>query len=414
MNKTPIFTIVALLAVVLMIFSGCEFEISLDGENNTETSIESVVVTDEVGSTQIETIVHHITTEAVPVVTVIEVTNEKGKVVETEKVTLSPEEVQQGKEFFDDVTFPVIDKVSTTENKSGSKTETTKKNSNKKPGNKQEQTTKKDKDSNKKTTSKKETTTRKNTSDNNNSKVTTTKKVNATKVPSTTKKVNTEDKTTKPAVTTKPAATTKPVSTTKPVPTTQQPIYQQDDMAILRSDKYLIVGRAVTPEGVSYPYKMARDGNRFTFKSVFEGEEICLIVGSEYVYLLSPKTKTYSKLSRELIQEESSETGEFDDLLSGDAFNLYADKKQVDTYTEKMDGVKYTVVEYDDGTYDYFIGKKLYHTMSSDGSILYYDQISSNVTEGLFIPPADYKEEAITAEQASEMAAALSTEAYAD
>ena len=101
MNKTPIFTIIALLVVILVAFTGCEFEISLNGEeNNTQTSIESIVVTDEEGSTQIETVVHYITTEPVPVVTIVEVTNEKGKVVETEKVTLSPEEVQQGKDFF--------------------------------------------------------------------------------------------------------------------------------------------------------------------------------------------------------------------------------------------------------------------------------------------------------------------------
>ena len=72
MNKTPIITIIALLVVILIAFSGCEFEISLNGEkSNTETSIESVVVTDEEGSTQIETVVHYVTTEPVPVVTVI-------------------------------------------------------------------------------------------------------------------------------------------------------------------------------------------------------------------------------------------------------------------------------------------------------------------------------------------------------
>ena len=85
----------------------------------------------------------------------------------------------------------------------------------------------------------------------------------------------------------------------------------------------------------------------------------------------------------------------FDELLSGDVFNLYANKKEIDTYTEKMYGVKYKVVEYDDGTRDYFNGKTLVQTISSDGSILYYDVISTSVSEGLFVPPADYTEEAI-------------------
>ena len=299
MNKTPIITIIALLTVILIAFTGCEFEISLNGEeNNTQTSIESVVVTDEEGSTQIETVVHYITTEPVPVVTIVEVTNEKGKVIETEKVTLTPEEVQHGKDFFNG------------------------------------------KDEEKTTTISKE-----------------------------------------------PASDR--------VTTAPEKDFVQDDFAILNSSRYMIEGRVVTSDGTTYPYKMARDGSRFTFRSVFNGEEMCLIMGSKYVYLVSPETKSYAKVSKDLVAEESAETGEFDELLTGDVFNLYATKKEVNTYTEKMYGVKYRVVEYDDGTCDYFNGKTLVQTVSSDGSILYYDVISTNVSEGLFVPPADYTEEAI-------------------
>ena len=350
MNKTPIITIIALLTVILIAFTGCEFEISLNGEeNNTQTSIESLVVTDEEGSTQIETVVHYITTEPVPVVTVIEVTNEKGKVVETEKVTLSPEEVQQGKDFFND------------------EPETTKKAN--------EETTKKsDKKSNKETTkaSDKETT------KNPNKETTKNSNKETTKVPN---KETTVSKEPAPdRVTTAPD---------------KENVKVQDDLAILKSSKYLIEGRVVSADGVSYPYKMARDGSRFTFKSVYNGQEICIIVGSKYVYLVSPETKTYVKVSKDLVAEENAETGEFDDLLSGDVFNLYANKKEVDTYTEKMYGVKYKVIEYDDGTRDFFNGKTLVMTEASDGSVLYYDVISDNVGEGLFVPPADYKEEAV-------------------
>lgn len=315
MNKTPIITIIALLVVILIAFSGCEFEISLnDEENNTQTSIESIVVTDEEGSTQIETVVHYITTEPVPVVTIVEVTNEKGKVVETEKVTLTPEEVQQGKDFFD------------------KKEEETKKELSKEPASNR--------------------------------------------------------------VTTAPEKDNKPV---------------QDDFAVLNSSKYLIEGRVVTADGATYPYKMARDGSRFTFRSVYEGKELSLIMGSKYVYLVAPETKTYMKVSKDLIEEENGNTGEFDDLLNGDVFNLYASKTEVDTYTEKMYGVKYKVVEYDDGTRDYFNGKTLVQTESGDGSILYYDVISSKVTEGLFVPPADYTEEVLTTVAPSDNASTTST-----
>lgn len=316
MNKTPIITIIALLVVILVAFSGCEFEFSLNGEeNNTQTSIESIVVTDEEGSTQVETVVHYITTEPVPVVTIVEVTNKKGKVVETEKITLSPEEVQQGKDFF----------------------------------------AAEDEDETKKEVSKEPASDR---------------------------------------ITTAPEKENVPV---------------QDDFAVLNSSKYFIEGRVVTADGATYPYKMARDGSRFTFRSVYEGEELCLIMGNEYVYLVSPETKTYAKIAKDLVAGEDS--GEFDELLSGEAFNLYAKKKQVDTFTEKMYGVKYTVIEYDDGTLDYFNGKTLVQTVSSDGSTLYYDVISTNVSEGLFVPPAGYTEEVITAEKASELAESLSTTA---
>ena len=312
MNKTPIITIIALLVVILIAFSGCEFEISLNGEeNNTQTSIESVVVTDEEGSTQIETIVHYITTEPIPVVTIVEVTNEKGKVVETEKVTLTPEEVQHGKDFFGD---------------------------------------------------------------------------------------KEEEKTT--ALSKEPASdrvTTVPESNNVEV---------QDDFAILNSSRFLIEGRVVTADGVTYPYKMARDGNRFTFRSSVNGEELCFIMGSKDVYLVSPKSKTCIKVPK----DAAGDTSEFEDVLSGEALSLYANKKEIGSYTEKMYGVKYKVVEYDDGSSDYFNGKTLVQTVNEDGSTLYYDVISSSVSEGLFLPPANYTEEVLTSEKMSEIADSLTTE----
>lgn len=316
MNKTPIFTIIAMLIVILIAFSGCEFEISLNGEkSNTETSIESVVVTDEEGSTQIETVVHYVTTEPVPVVTIVEVTNEKGKVIETEKVTLSPEEVQHGKDFFND-------------------------------------------------------------------------------------KEDDEEKTT--VISKEPASDR---ITTAPA---KENVEVQDDFAVLNSSTFLIEGRIVTADGASYSYKMARDGNRFAFRSGMNGQELSFIMSAKDVYFVSPESKTYIKIPKDI---GSAETDEFDDILSGEALSLYASKKQVGSYTEKMYGVKYKVVEYDDGSADYFNGKTLVQTVNKDGSTLYYDVISSSVSEGLFLPPADYTEEVLTSERASELADAFTTAA---
>ena len=369
MNKTPIITIIALLIVVLIAFTGCEFEISLNGEeNNTQTSIESVVVTDEEGSTQIETVVHYITTEPVPVVTIVEVTNKKGNVVETEKITLSPEEVQQGKDFFNDKD----------DDKETSKE--TNKASNKKP-NKET-----DKVNNKKPTKEPNKETTKETNKDNKKPTKEPNKETTKESVKETSKV-TEKETTVPNKPAPDRVTTVPEN---------ENVKVQDDLAILKSSKYLIEGRVVGADGVSYPYKMARDGNRFAFKSVYEGQEICIIMGSKYVYLVSPETKTYAKVSKELVKDETADSGEFDDVMTGDIFNLYANKKKVDTYTEKMYGVKYKVVEYDDGTCDYFNGKTLVMTEAPDGSILYYDVISDEVSEGFFVPPADYTEEVVT------------------
>ena len=311
MNKTPIFTIIAMLVVILIAFSGCEFEINLNGEkSNTETSIESVVVTDEEGSTQIETVVHYVTTEPVPVVSIVEVTNEKGKVIETEKVTLTPEEVQQGKDFFND---------------------------------KEEKTT---------------------------------------------------------AISKEPASDR---VTTAPA---KENVEVQDDFAVLNSSKFLIEGRVVSADGTSYPYKIARSGNRFTFRSVVNGEEFCFIMGSSDVYIVSTTNKTYIKIPKDLAGDD---TAEFEDLLNGEALSLYANKTLVNTYTEKIYGVKYTVVEYNDGSSDYFNGKTLVQTVNKDGSTLYYDVISTSVSEGLFVPPAGYTEEVLTSEKVSELAGTLTT-----
>ena len=75
-----------------------------------------------------------------------------------------------------------------------------------------------------------------------------------------------------------------------------------------------------------------------------------------------------------------------------------------------MYGVKYRVVEYDDGTRDFFNGKTLVQTESKDGSILYYDVISTNVSEGLFVPPADYTEEIPTSVNSSDATSTTCTD----
>ena len=149
MKKTPFITIAVLLVSILVIFSSCEmsFDInkkddvdasgSVNGTNEVEeyitvvaTDESGVAVTDKKGETVYETVKvtkateEYITVVATdksgvavtdkkgetvyetvkvtnPIVTVVEVTNKKGDVVATEKITLSNQEVQDGKDFFD-------------------------------------------------------------------------------------------------------------------------------------------------------------------------------------------------------------------------------------------------------------------------------------------------------------------------
>lgn len=295
MNKTPIITIVALLTVILIAFSGCEVSVDLNKDDTTETSVETVVVTDEEGSTHLETVIHQVTTEEVPVVTVVEVTDKKGEVVATEKVTLSKEEVQAGKDFF---------------------------------------------------------------------------------TPTTTDKEISKE----------------PASERVTTPSEEETV--QDDIAVLNSNKYMVVGRAVSGE-TSFPYKIARDGNKCSMTTIYNEQEVCIIIGAEYVYYIVPESESYVKIARSLAESEASGDAQLEEVLSGNGINLYANKTKVSTTTEKIDGIKYTLIEYDDGTVDYLNGKTLVKTTAQDGSVLYYDTITTEVSQGVFLPPAGFKEQVI-------------------
>lgn len=103
MKKTPFITIAVLLVSILVVFSSCEMSFDLNkGDEDDEymtvvaTDESGVAVTDKNGETVYETV--KVTN---PVATVVEVTNKKGEVIATEKITLSNEEVKDGKEFFD-------------------------------------------------------------------------------------------------------------------------------------------------------------------------------------------------------------------------------------------------------------------------------------------------------------------------
>lgn len=345
MKKTPFITVIAMLVVVVFIFSGCEMSFNL---KKNDDIYETVPVTDESGVTVTDNsgeVVYETVKVTNPVVSVIEVTNKKGEVVATENVTLSKDEVEEGKNFFD--LFGAY--------KDNKKNDTTSEKVN------NAKTTAGDK-SNKATTA---------VSDKANG---TTSVSIPTGVAS--------DRVTEPAKNDK----------------------VQDDLAIINSEKYTIVSRIITSDG-AYVYKVARDGNKFSVATSANGTEIGIIVGDDGIYMLSSSTKTYFKIPKALVEDMAGENEEFQGILTGEAFD--ATRKEKSRSEKTIDGVKYTLVSYEDGSVDYLNGKTLVKTVTEDGNVTYYDTISAEVSAGVFVPPVGYTEQSLTQENVSDFAGDL-------
>ena len=77
----------------------------------------------------------------------------------------------------------------------------------------------------------------------------------------------------------------------------------------------------------------------------------------------------------------------------------------------EIDGVKYTVVEYEDGTLNYFVDKTLIKTEAPDGSVIYYDEISTEVSAAYFVPPSGYTEDELTLENLNKYTSVIETTA---
>ena len=322
MNKTRYISILAALLVLVVAFTGCE--VTLDLKPQSTEAGNSLTVTNENG-------------ENIPVVTIIEVTDEQGEVVETQPVTLSSSDVNDAKDFFS-----------------------------------------------------------------NNNKGETSSSHEAA------------DRVTKPAVEEEPIVT-KPSSKPSNKPSknddeneepettsvSKEPEYEfRGDLATIRSSKYMIVGRVVNPDGTSSVYKIARDGNKYAAYLTSSGKEIGLIMGAQSVYMITTEDKSYIEIPKDLIEENAPEE-DLQAILSGEAYDVK--KEVVDSHKKTIDGVKYTLVRYDDGTVDYLNGTVLVKTVAADGSVLYYDTVTPDVPAGIFFPPSDYTSKEFNYENVSEV-----------
>ena len=174
--------------------------------------------------------------------------------------------------------------------------------------------------------------------------------------------------------------------------------YVQDDAAVLASTQYMLTGRLVTEEGNVTPYKIARSGSKMAIFTEFEGNQLGIVVTDSSVLMLSVDEKTYIEFTKEMMQENMTE----DELAMFDGNALDANKVVKEKTTEKADGVDYTVVVYENGQKDYFIGKTIIKSAYSDGSVLYYDGVSAVVPGSLFSAPSGYKKTTLDEEGVSD------------
>lgn len=325
MKKIYTAIVAMIIASLVFVLSGCEMAFDLSEKTPEDTQSHTAIV---------------------------KVTDERGEVVATEMVTISKDEIKEGKNFFEK-----HDK--SEKNETGVS-----------PERLQEAI-----ENNKNTVS---TTVAASSGANNNAK------------PS-------QGQSNKPDSTV--STTVKQIGGATNTPNNPDAPYVQDDSAVLASTQYMFVGRIVK-DGVVKPCKVARSGSKMAVFTDFEGKQLGVVVTEDAVLMLSVDEKTYVEFTKEMMKESMSD----DELAIFDGNALNNAKVLKETTTEKADGVEYTVRVYTDGQKDYFIGKTIIKTASTDGSVLYYDSVSAVVPSSVFAPPAGYKKTTLDEEGVSEFA----------
>ncbi len=180
----------------------------------------------------------------------------------------------------------------------------------------------------------------------------------------------------------------------------------KDDNSIISSKKYVINGRIVK-DGVTSEYRIAQNGTKYALMTSYNGTPIGIISGAENLYIIQPNDKTYIEIPRSLF-EGADGSNELTAALNGDFGS--SNKKVKSKGTEKVDGKKLSYTEYDDGSRNYYSGNTLVMSKSTDGSVVYYDEISTDVSEALFSPPTGYTSVPLTAESLSSFSGVIEGE----
>lgn len=171
----------------------------------------------------------------------------------------------------------------------------------------------------------------------------------------------------------------------------------QDEKSIFQSRNYYVIGRIVK-DGKSSTYKLAQSGNKYAIMTVYNGNQIGIIIDYINIYLVQLENKSYITIPKAVLSQ--TEDSNVQSLLEDDL--LDSDKKVVENGTTKIDGKEVSYSKYDDKSISYYKGNTILMTKNSDGTVIYYDRVTDSAPSGFFAPPAGFTAKPLNAESVQE------------
>ncbi len=161
---------------------------------------------------------------------------------------------------------------------------------------------------------------------------------------------------------------------------------KQDDRKVIEGNEYTLKGRMFS-DGIVSEFKMAQSGEKFALITNYEEMPLGVILNGDKVYLIDPGAKIYFTVPMSAIENSAGQ--EFKDIMSG---KLTSDPAKIKEEGKKtVDGNELTYQKYEDGSVSYFSGKALVMTESTDGTIVYIDEIIANADKSLFEEPEGFE-----------------------
>ncbi len=171
----------------------------------------------------------------------------------------------------------------------------------------------------------------------------------------------------------------------------------QNDRSIFESRNYYVIGRIVK-DGKTSTYKLAQNGNKYAIMTVYNGNQLGIIIDAINIYLVQIEDKSYLTIPKALLADYDD--ADVNSLLEDDL--LDSDKKIVKNGTTTKDGKEVSYSKYDDGSTTYYKGDTILMSENKDGTIIYYDTVTDSAPSGFFAPPAGYTAKALTPENVEE------------